>query len=133
MISLLLAASAILLAASLPFSRTDAGKTLRRWALVCFALALAPAVVVGLARQGGLGPGSPAAGSGPEWGGPLLGLLLLSPLAYGILALRRRFRPKSRDPWADYLDRRAVGKKPVDPKNPHAGGTGPTGLFGGAP
>ena len=64
----------------------------------------------------------------------LLGLLVLSPLAYGILQLRKRFSPKSRDPWADYVDRKAAGKKVVDPKAAKPvlpGGT--FGPFGGTP
>ncbi len=133
MIHLLLAAAAVLLVASLPFSQTGAAKALRRWALVCFVLALAPAVLFGLCRPAGIGPASPAAGGGPDGVSEVVGFLLLSPLAYGILAIRRRFQPKSRDAWADYLDRRAVGKKPVDPKAPHASATGPAGLFGGTP
>lgn len=133
MIQLLLAAAAVLLVASLPISQTGAGKALRRWALVCFVLALAPAVLFGLGRSAGVAPTPSSVGNGPDGISELLGLLLLAPVAYCILAIRRRFKPKSRDAWADYLDRRAVGKKPVDPKAPHVGASGPAGLFGGTP
>ncbi len=73
-----------------------------------------------------------------NWAGEVLsaviGLVLLSPVAYGILQLRKRFRTKSRDPWADYVDRKAGGKKVVDPKPAKPVlPSGTFGPFGGAP
>ena len=133
MIRLLLAAAALLLVASLPIAGTAAGKALRRGALLCFVLALAPAVLFGLLASAGRSQGSHQVSGASDSRLPALGFLILSPLAYGILSLRRRFRPGNRDAWAEYIDRRAAGKKPVDPKNPNGSSAGPTGLFGGTP
>ncbi|MFN7988866.1 MAG: hypothetical protein U0529_15445 [Thermoanaerobaculia bacterium] len=139
MISFLVAAACIVFVLSLPISATKAGQTLRRWAGVLFLMALAPALFVGLvgAMGGAVGPahvGSGAGGSAVDVLGTLLGFLILSPLAYGILQLRKRFNPKSRDPWADYVDRKAAGKKVVDPKAAKPGLPGGTfGPFGGSP
>jgi len=137
-ISLLIAAACVVFVLSLPISATKAGQTLRRWAGVLFLLALAPALFMGLIGAMGGAAGTPQAGSGAGSAvgvlGTVLGLLVLSPLAYGILQLRKRFSPKSRDPWADYVDRKATGKKVVDPKAAKPvlpGGT--FGPFGGTP
>ncbi|HQR67724.1 MAG TPA: hypothetical protein PLB02_10035 [Thermoanaerobaculia bacterium] len=136
MISLLIAGACVAFVLSLPISKTGAGQTLRRWAGVLFLLALAPALFMGLV--GAMG-GTVAAPRAVEGGvgdllGTVLGLVILSPVAYGILQLRKRFNPKSRDPWADYVDRKAAGKKVVDPKAAKPvlpGGT--FGPFGGSP
>ncbi|MCG3195111.1 MAG: hypothetical protein DIJKHBIC_04381 [Thermoanaerobaculia bacterium] len=136
MISLLIAGACVAFVLSLPISATRAGQTLRRWAGVLFLLALAPALFMGLVgTMGGTVAASQATGGGiGDLLGTVLGLLILSPLAYGILQLRKRFSPKSRDPWADYVDRKAAGKKVVDPKAAKPvlpGGT--FGPFGGTP
>ncbi len=136
MISLLIAGACVAFVLSLPISATRAGQALRRWAGVLFLLALAPAFFMGLVGAMGGTVAAPQATGGGIGGlfGTVLGLLVLSPLAYGILQLRKRFSPKSRDPWADYVDRKATGKKVVDPKAAKPvlpGGT--FGPFGGTP
>ncbi|MCK6681009.1 MAG: hypothetical protein L6R30_01155 [Thermoanaerobaculia bacterium] len=138
MISFLIAAACVVFVLSLPISATKAGQTLRRWAGVLFLLALAPALFMGLNGAMGGAAGTPRAGAGAGRGvdalAAILGFLILSPIAYGILQLRKRFNPKSRDPWADYVDRKAAGKKVVDPKAAKPvlpGGT--FGPFGGSP
>ena len=136
MISFLIAGACVAFVLSLPISATRAGQTLRRWAGVLFLLALAPALFMGLVGAMGGAVAAPQATGGGigDLLGTVLGLLVLSPLAYGILQLRKRFSPKSRDPWADYVDRKAAGKKVVDPKAAKPvlpGGT--FGPFGGAP
>ena len=138
MISFLIASACVVFVLSLPISATKAGQTLRRWAGVLFLLALAPALFVGLVGAMGGSSGTPQAATGAGGGvdalGTVIGFLILSPLAYGILQLRKRFSPKSRDPWADYVDRKAAGKKVVDPKAAKPvlpGGT--FGPFGGSP
>jgi hypothetical protein len=133
-IALLFAAACVAFVLSLPISATGAGQTLRRWAMMFFLLALAPALFVGL--FGAMG----GALSVPHFGGlgdllsTLLGFALLAPLAYGVLQVRKRFRPKNRDAWADFVDRKAAGKKVVDPKAAKPvlppGSFGP---FGGSP
>jgi len=135
-ISFLIAGACVAFVLSLPISATRAGQTLRRWAGVLFLLALAPALFMGLVgAMGGAAAAPQATGGGiGDLLGTALGLLVLSPLAYGILQLRKRFSPKSRDPWADYVDRKAAGKKVVDPKAAKPvlpGGT--FGPFGGTP
>ena len=138
MISFLVASACVVFVLSLPISATKAGQTLRRWAGVLFLLALAPALFVGLVGAMGGSISSPHAGTGVGGGvealGTVVGFLILSLFAYGIFQFRKRFNPKSRDPWADYVDRKAAGKKVVDPKAAKAvlpGGT--FGPFGGSP
>jgi hypothetical protein len=93
---------------------------------VLFLLALAPALFMGLLGAMGATVSAPNAGGVGDVLGTLLGFALLSPLAYGALQLRKRFLPKSRDAWADFIDRRAAGKKVVDPKAaPREGRAGP--------
>jgi hypothetical protein len=48
LIRLLIAAACALFVLSLPLSKTNAGATLRRWAGVCFILALLPSIIYGL-------------------------------------------------------------------------------------
>lgn len=136
MISFLIAGACIAFVLSLPISATRVGQTLRRWAGVLFLLALAPALFMGLVGAMGGTAAAPRAGGGGvgDLLGTLLGLLILSPVAYGILQLRKRFSPKNRDPWADYVDRKAAGKKVVDPKAAKPVMPGGTfGPFGGSP
>jgi len=105
----------ILFAVSLPVSGTGLGRTLRRWALFCFVLALAPSVFVGACRQVAASTG----GSGGDVGGAsLLGALaVLSVLAYAILKLRARFLRPTRDAWSDYVGQRSAGKRVVDDRD----------------
>ncbi len=139
MIPLLIAAACVAFVLSLPISATRAGQTLRRWAGVLFLLALAPSLFMGLFGAMGGSISTPRVTvQNANWAGELLsaaaGLVLLSPVAYGILQLRKRFTKKSRDPWADYVDRKAGGKKVVDPKPAKPVlPSGTFGPFGGAP
>jgi hypothetical protein len=130
----LIASACVAFVLSLPISATKAGQTLRRWAGVLFLLALAPALFMGLfGAMGGTANAPPSGGTGDVLS-TILGFALLSPLAYGVLQLRKRFKPKNRDPWADFVERKAAGKKVVDPKaaKPILPG-GSFGPFGGAP
>ena len=134
MIAFLIASACVAFVLSLPLSATKAGQTLRKWAGLLFLLALAPALFMGLfGAMGGTVNVPPSGGTGDVLS-TILGFALISPLAYGILQLRKRFKPKNRDPWADFVDRKAAGKKVVDPKAAKpvlpAGSFGP---FGGSP
>ncbi len=134
MISFLIAAACVAFVLSLPISKTGAGQTLRRWAGVLFLLALAPALFMGLLGSMGSTAIPAASSGGDDFFGKTLGLLILCPLAYWILEFRKRSSPKSRDPWADYVDRKAAGKKVVDPKAARPVPPGRTfGPFGGSP
>jgi hypothetical protein len=133
-IAFLIAAACVAIVLSLPISATKAGQTLRRWAGVLFLLALAPALFMGLLGAMGGTVSAPHAAGGGDVLSTLLGFALLSPLAYGVLQLRKRFLPKSRDAWADFVDRKAAGKKVVDPKAAKpALPSGSFGPFGGSP
>ena len=134
MIALLIAAACVAFVLSLPISATKTGQTLRRWACVLFLLALAPAVFMGLFGAMGGTVSAPHVGGFGDVLSTLFGFALLAPLAYGVLQLRKRFLPKNRDAWADFVDRKAAGKKVVDPKAAKpvlpSGSFGP---FGGSP
>lgn len=121
MIALLFTAACVTFVLSLPLSSTPLGGRLRRWALFLFLLAVAPAVLIGLIRQMAPSVGDLGAPT-PDPLRAFLGLLILAPLAYGALRLRQAFKPKGRDAWGEFVDRKAAGKKLVDPRDPRAGG-----------
>ncbi len=58
-----LSLACILFVLSLPISKSDAGTSLRRWALFCFLVAITPSVVVSLFREATGGRGGVSAGS----------------------------------------------------------------------
>ena len=116
MIAYLFATACLAFVAQLPIARTSLGHGLRRMALVCFLLALAPSVFLGAARE--------VAGRGrspqiPGCASLLVAGLILSGLAYAALALRRRFGRPRRDAWADFVNLRSTGK--VLPRTPQRG------------
>lgn len=117
MIRLLLAAAVGLFVLSLPLAKTKLAGQLRAAAGVCFALALLPALIAGLffpsvpAAPGHADPG----GIGARIGAGLscLGaLIILSLIAYAILALRKKLFKKKKDPWEIFFTR-GSGKKRV--------------------
>ncbi|MEO6324102.1 MAG: hypothetical protein ABIT01_07080 [Thermoanaerobaculia bacterium] len=133
MIAFLFVAACVVFVLSLPLSSTPFGGRLRRWALILFLLALAPSVLLGLLNK--MAPSSTGAGTpAPDPLSAALGLLILAPLAYGALRLRQAMKPKGRDAWGEFMDRKAAGKKLVDPKAPKGGGPpDPFDPFGGRP
>jgi len=82
MIRLLIALAVALGVLSLPLHATAAGKTLRRLALLCFALAFVPSLIVGLFFPAAKG----AAGSHPFFAATAL--LVAMVIAYAIYRLR---------------------------------------------
>jgi hypothetical protein len=121
-ITLLFASACGLFVLSLPLSKTALGGALRRWAGVCFVLALLPSLLWGLffAAHG--------AASAPDGSDHLSGtsrvsqvlanlgcivlIALLALVAYAALRLRARMRAKAKptDPW-DRFFRSGGGKK----------------------
>ncbi len=79
--------SCVLLVLGLILGPTDAGKTLRRWALFLFVAALMPAFACGILQQAGV-----AGGGGPASPSSVLavigGLAILSVIAYVTLAAK---------------------------------------------
>lgn len=131
LIRLLIAAACALFVLSLPFSKTETGSTLRRWAGVCFILAFLPSLIGGLffSSSGADGTTVPSAG-GPASASPagdalsglgcIAAVIIAALIAYGILKLRSRFASKSkpRDPWESFFNR-GGGKRPFT-MNPNA-------------
>ncbi|HKO57779.1 MAG TPA: hypothetical protein VJ276_18065 [Thermoanaerobaculia bacterium] len=120
-IRLLIAAACGLFVLSLPLSKTTTGATLRRWAAVCFVLALLPSLLHGLFRAATT---STSAAPAPADDflttlGCIAAVIIAVLLAYGVLKLRSRFRAKSkpRDPWDAFFNR-GGGKRPftMNPK-----------------
>jgi hypothetical protein len=117
MIPLLLAAAVGLFVLSLPLTKTKFGGQLRIAAGVCFVLALLPALIAGLffnsvpVAPGHADPGGIGAriGAGLSCFGALV---LLSLIAYGVLALRKKLFKKKKDPWEIFFAR-GGGKKRV--------------------
>lgn len=131
MIALLVALACVALVLSLPIAATKAGAQLRRAALLLFLLALTPALCRGLVRAFEPGAAQTSAPAGPEL---FLALVILSPLAYAILRVRQALRRKNRDAWAEFVDRKATGKKLVDPRAANqAQPPDPFDPFGGQP
>lgn len=117
MIALLLAATVALFVLSLPLAQTSFGGTLRRAAAVCFLLALLPSILVPIFFP----PSStPTPVSDPssllervrDALAYLVGAVLVSLGAYGILAVRKRFVAPKKEPW-EALFGRSGGKKRV--------------------
>jgi hypothetical protein len=122
-IRFLIAAACGLFVLSLPFSKTDTGKTLRRWAGVCFVLAFLPSLIGGLFYAASTASTTTSAPAPHGYIFSTLGciaaVIILGLLAYGILKLRGRFISKSkpRDPWQTFFNR-GGGKRPftMNPK-----------------
>lgn len=117
MIRLLLAAAVGLFVLSLPLAKTKFGGQLRIAAGVCFALALLPSLIAGLffhSVPAVPGHADPATiGTRIGTGLSCLGaLVILSLIAYGVLALRRKLFKKKKDPWEIFFAR-GSGKKRV--------------------
>ena len=126
-----IAAACALFVLSLPLSKTETGATLRRWAGVCFALALLPSIVCGLFYPSAITTTSTTTSTTPAPSalssaggffstlGCITAVILLIFIAYGILKLRSRFLTKSkpRDPWEAFFNR-GGGKRPftMNPK-----------------
>jgi hypothetical protein len=121
LIRFLIAAACGLFVLNLPLSKTDAGKTLRRWAGVCFVLAFLPSLIGGLFYATSTASTSAPAPTGDFLStlGCIAAVIIAVLLAYGILKLRNRFRAKSkpRDPWDAFFNR-GGGKRPftMNPK-----------------
>lgn len=124
-IRLLFAAACGLFVLSLPLSKTDTGTMLRRWAGVCFALALLPSLIYGLFYSASTSSTSSTTSAPLPAGdffsslGCIAAVIILGLLAYGVLKLRSRFisKAKPRDPWETFFNR-GGGKRPftMNPK-----------------
>ena len=130
MISLLLQyaipTACLLFVVALPLGKLPIASTLRRAAAALFLLALLPSLFFGL-----LAPSLPSSGNGAGTAQSphgfdsfkgMLGLLVLSALAYAILAIRKRLRTTSKDAWSEFVSLRSSGKRPAgtDPHGPHS-------------
>jgi hypothetical protein len=135
LIRLLIAMACALLVLSMPFSKTEAGATLRRWAGVCFILVFLPSLVGGVFYPAPTTstsstspvtttsvPSPPASAPGGDFFsslGCITAVVIAAYISYGILRLRSRFTSKSkpRDPW-ESLFNRGGGKRPftMNPK-----------------
>ncbi|MBV8547358.1 MAG: hypothetical protein JO093_01300 [Acidobacteria bacterium] len=128
LIRLLIAAACGLFVLSLPFSKTDAGKTLRRWAAACFVLAFLPSLIGGLFYSASTASTPPSTATSPASSpagdffsslGCIATVIILGLLAYGVLQLRSRFvfKAQPRDPWETFFNR-GGGKRPftMNPK-----------------
>jgi hypothetical protein len=132
-IRFLIAAACGLFVLSLPLSKTDTGKTLRRWAGVCFVLAFLPSLLCGLFYAASTSSSTATKSPAPHGDffstlGCIAAVIILGLLAYGILKLRSRFISKSkpRDPWQTFFNR-GGGKRPftMNPKAPRSHGPFP--------
>ncbi len=121
MIALLFALAVASFVLSLPIAKTNLGAKLRQVAGVCFVLALLPSLIVGLffpsqaSRAGGVPPASTSTpGDQLATGLSCVGaLVLLSILAYVVLAVRTRLRKPKKEPWEMFFSR-GGGKKRVE-------------------
>lgn len=102
----------LLFVLSLPVAATGVGKFLRRWALFFLVAALAPSVVFSLFCSSHSTAGT--TGEGPSTLSEIVGVALVSAIAYGILKVRARFLRPQRDAWSEYVGQRSAGKRVVD-------------------
>lgn len=117
-----LALACLLFVVSLPIWKLPIAATMRRVAGALFLLAFLPSVFFGLI------PASPPSSGDAGTTGPAInpleaigGLILLSLVAYAILALRKRLKKNPKDAWSEYVSLRSSGKRPVgsDPRTTH--------------
>src|SRR4051794_24660746 len=130
-IRFLIATACGLFVLSLPLSKNDTGKTLRRWAGVCFVLAFLPSLIGGVFYAKSTTSTSTTTSAPSPTGdvlstlGCIAAVIIAVLLAYGILKLRSRFRAKSkpRDPWDAFFSR-GGGKRPftMNPKGTRSHG-----------
>lgn len=115
----LVATACLLFMLSLPLGKLPVAAMLRRCAAVLFLLAFLPSVFYGIiSSPRGTHEASTTASPGCSLEA-ILGFVILSLLAYGILEIRKRLRPgKSADAWSDYVGLRTSGKKPVKKDSP---------------
>lgn len=116
-IQYLIATACLLFVVSLPLGKSSAGSTLRRVAAVLFLLALMPSVFYGVIQHGQQTPES--AGSAHNIGcsiGTLIGIAILSLLAYAAIEIRKRIGRPSKDAWSEYINLRSTGKTAVRPQ-----------------
>jgi hypothetical protein len=117
---LLIAEACGLFVLSLPFSKTETGATLRRWAGFCFVLAFLPSLLCGLfdATSTPSTPSTTTSAPSPVGEflstlGCIMAFIIAAFVAYGILKFRSRFfsKAKPRDPWETFFNR-GGGKRP---------------------
>ncbi len=117
-----IAAAGLLAVVSLPIARLPIASTLRRVAAALFLLAFLPSLFFGLITSPSHQPGgevqSTAGANALEVIG---GLVILSGIAYAILAVRKRMKKSPKDAWSEYVGLRSSGKRPVgsDPRTTH--------------
>lgn len=97
---------------ALPLKGTRVGSFLFRTAGVAFLLALLPSLLVGLTGSALVSPGGSGGAENALAGVGLLALLVLG--AFAVLWLRKRFGPKQRDAWGEYISQKSSGKQVID-------------------
>jgi hypothetical protein len=123
MIRLLFALAVAAFVLSLPVAKTNLGARLRQIAGVAFLLALLPSIIWGLFFPSSTTPATapiptptPPTSSWEQLvsGLSCFGLLVLvSLVAYGVLAIRKTFRKPTKEPW-EILFSRGGGKRRVE-------------------
>jgi predicted permease len=96
---------------------------MRRVAGALFLLAFLPSLFFGIITA------PPHQGSGAPLSSPanalamIGGLVVLSVIAYGVLAIRKRLKRSPKDAWGEFVGLRSSGKRPVgtDPRTSHTG------------
>jgi p-aminobenzoyl-glutamate transporter AbgT len=124
MLSLLIqysiAAACLLFVVSLPIAKLPIASTMRRIAVALFLLAFLPSLFFGIIaaphHNGGAAPSSPSSTLAL-----IGGFVVLSFIAYAILAIRKRLKKSPKDAWSEYVGLRSSGKRPVgtDPRTSH--------------
>jgi predicted permease len=125
MLSLLIqysiAAACLLFVVSLPIAKLQVASTMRRIACALFLLAFLPSLFFGIIaaphhHKGGAAPSSPTSTLAL-----IGGFVVLSLIAYVILAIRKRLKKSPKDAWSEYVGLRSSGKRPVgtDPRTSH--------------
>jgi hypothetical protein len=123
LIQYLIAAAVLLFVVSLPIAKLPIARTMRRSAAALFLLAFLPAFFFGIITSPSPGGGGVTHGNGGT--NPLAiigGIIILSCVAYLILAIRKGMKKSPKDAWSEYVGLRSSGKRPVgtDPRTTHA-------------
>jgi hypothetical protein len=117
-----IAGACLLFVVSLPIAKLPIARTLRQLAAALVLLAVLPSVFFGVIASPAAPSGAAGhAGSGAHPFALIGGLVALSCLAYGILAIRRTLKKSPKDAWSEYVAMRSSGKRPAgtDPRAGH--------------
>jgi hypothetical protein len=114
-----IAVACLLFVVSLPIAKLPIARTMRRIAGALFLIAVLPSLFFGLIMPSHGSGAAPTSSANPL--ATIGGFVVLSVIAYAILAIRKRLKRSPKDAWSEFVGLRSSGKRPVgtDPRTSH--------------